>query len=219
MYHPKGNIVTWLESCRKESVTHSLLRETITQYINLINHLTGKSMSQVTNKEIAEFLIRDNEHLKSAYIIKGLIRYTEEIIISDFFSGLQISDPNWQVEISEKISKKYSGFCFRKNEWQHCRIRYEFQRANTEELYYGVNLIGQGKETPVELKQALEKEFAPAKVNQAGWCDVKAFEYRDWNNSDTMMALKHGEVLNLIKSQLSEISDRLEQIENSGLQL
>jgi hypothetical protein len=39
----KDDIVKWLESCRRHAVNHSLLRETISQYLDLIKQLTHQS--------------------------------------------------------------------------------------------------------------------------------------------------------------------------------
>lgn len=55
----KDDILYWLEQCRKEAVTHSILRETISQYIYLIKYLTGQTMNENMKNEI-ETLITDN---------------------------------------------------------------------------------------------------------------------------------------------------------------
>jgi hypothetical protein len=46
------DILNWLEQCLKEAVKHSMLRETIAQYINLIKFLTNQSTNQIMEQEI-----------------------------------------------------------------------------------------------------------------------------------------------------------------------
>ncbi|HOG36554.1 MAG TPA: PD-(D/E)XK nuclease family protein [Paludibacteraceae bacterium] len=52
----KDDILTWLENCKKESVSLPLLREGITHYMNLIKHLTGQSNNTTMDKEIIDLL-------------------------------------------------------------------------------------------------------------------------------------------------------------------
>ena len=55
----KEDILEWLGLCKKEAVNHPILRETISQYINLINHLTGQTTNNYMGTEIIK-LIKEN---------------------------------------------------------------------------------------------------------------------------------------------------------------
>lgn len=61
----KTDILIWLEKCRKEAVSHSLIRETLTQYINLIKSLTGQTMNVNEKKEIVGQITSNNNYLES----------------------------------------------------------------------------------------------------------------------------------------------------------
>lgn len=67
----KDHIIKWLEECRKEAAIHPMLRETISQYINLIKHLTGQSISYYMENEIVDLIRSDNEYIKAAYLLKN----------------------------------------------------------------------------------------------------------------------------------------------------
>ena len=54
------NIIQWLEACRKEAATAHGVREVITQYINLVKHLTHQSTSTRMNQEIIKFITKDD---------------------------------------------------------------------------------------------------------------------------------------------------------------
>lgn len=59
------DIINWLEDCRKEAVNIPILRETITQYVNLLKKLTGQNLNQQMNKEITSRILRDRESMEA----------------------------------------------------------------------------------------------------------------------------------------------------------
>jgi PD-(D/E)XK nuclease superfamily len=61
------HILNWLEKCREKAVNHSLLRESLTQYINLIKLLTGQTLNKKMEKEIFD-ICHDNPRLIEAYL-------------------------------------------------------------------------------------------------------------------------------------------------------
>ncbi|MCF6365060.1 MAG: PD-(D/E)XK nuclease family protein [Bacteroidales bacterium] len=67
------DIKKWLEKCKKEAVNFPGLRETITQYINIIKYLTGQTMNKTMNKEMVELILKDADNLKSAVKINQVI--------------------------------------------------------------------------------------------------------------------------------------------------
>lgn len=62
----KDDILTWLENCKKESVSLPLLREGITHYMNLIKHLTGQSTNTTMGKEIRNLLALTPQNIEMA---------------------------------------------------------------------------------------------------------------------------------------------------------
>ncbi len=62
----KEHIITWLEDCMKESVKHATLRETISQYINLIKHLTNQTTNHIMEKEIMDLILKGEENINMA---------------------------------------------------------------------------------------------------------------------------------------------------------
>ena len=63
------DILEWLTSCRKEAVENPILREGITQYINLIKHLTGQKMNDNMKKEIVKTILDGDGNLELAFDI------------------------------------------------------------------------------------------------------------------------------------------------------
>jgi hypothetical protein len=97
----KHDIVTWLEACLKESVKLPILRETITQYINLIKHLTNQNTNHLMEKEIMDIILRDKENLNMAREIacmgddaikrEILIRFVDSLVDIKQETGFSLS--------------------------------------------------------------------------------------------------------------------------------
>jgi hypothetical protein len=65
----KSDILNWLEECRKESVSSPMLRETITQYINLIKTLTGQNINTKMSEIIAEKITTNKEKFETFIVL------------------------------------------------------------------------------------------------------------------------------------------------------
>ena len=59
------DIINWLEECRKESANIPILRESISQYINLIKKLTNQSLNTKMSQEIINRVLRDEDSVQS----------------------------------------------------------------------------------------------------------------------------------------------------------
>ena len=57
----KTNIVSWLKSCRKEAAAEPVVRETITQYIYLIQRLTHQNTNARMNNELTQAVLANKE--------------------------------------------------------------------------------------------------------------------------------------------------------------
>ncbi len=65
----KEDIVRWLEKCKEKAVNQPILRETLTQYINLIKFLTGQTMNEKMENEIVKLLLNNNSNFNNAMTI------------------------------------------------------------------------------------------------------------------------------------------------------
>ncbi|MEI7594595.1 MAG: PD-(D/E)XK nuclease family protein [Bacteroidota bacterium] len=95
----KTDIIEWLELCRKEAAMHPILRESITQYINLIKYLTGQTMSEELKNEIAENIVNSEINFKSAELISNNIYAAKLLLISNFKNQLQIQASNQSIDL------------------------------------------------------------------------------------------------------------------------
>ena len=112
----KETIVTWLDECKKEATNHPLLRETISQYINLIKKLTGQTINQKMKEEIVEIIVSNGNNVVSAFGVYNSIVMIKQKLLSKFAEKLMIRvleiNPEVDVEISDKFGNKYNGIYF-----------------------------------------------------------------------------------------------------------
>ena len=84
----KEDVKNWLEQCLKETINKPLLRETITQYINLIKHLTNQTMNDIMKNEMIKEIIKSSENILAAIEIANNIDNIKNVIFSNFFKSL-----------------------------------------------------------------------------------------------------------------------------------
>jgi hypothetical protein len=77
-------ILMWLEKCQKEAVSLPIIRETITQYINLIKYLTGQSMIKIMENDLVNKISQNSEFISSAFTIAKSIEALKRNLITIF---------------------------------------------------------------------------------------------------------------------------------------
>lgn len=82
------DIIEWLKSCKEKAVNHPILRETMTQYINLIKQLTGQTMNDDMKNEIVDEVIKDNDSLNAFFEIKNNINEVKYAIFKNIILGV-----------------------------------------------------------------------------------------------------------------------------------
>lgn len=142
----KDDILTWLENCKKESVSLPLLREGITHYMNLIKHLTGQSNNTTMDKEIID-LLATPQNIKTAIKIENSIKGAKRKIQWDFWKQLRkefelqgislLEDTESKSVVSEnKVKDYYSNKRNKKNYGLWTQIL----KIDDTIIYYGIEL-------------------------------------------------------------------------------
>lgn len=114
----KNDILEWLHRCRKESVNIPIIRETITQYISLINILTNQSKNNSMNKEIRQFVIKNPELIDDIELCHAEIESIRNETKKIFFDKLNKALPKKEVislcgyTITLKLSEDSGGVYF-----------------------------------------------------------------------------------------------------------
>jgi len=115
------DILAWLMDCRKQAVMHSILRESITQYINLIKYLTGQTINDKMEKEIKNTILKGIENFKGAEQIAIAYPDIKKEIHEKFLS-----------ELTKVSNEKFSSF---KVEFEEYNISFEIAEENDEVFF------------------------------------------------------------------------------------
>ena len=137
------DIITWQEECRGQAASAPLVRETITQYINLLKRLTNQSTNTRMSEQIVQSLLSSEQNL-AAY--NELVR-TQNAVRTAIIAKLRdqceaIAKPlNLKVEFSSKcLDAKEDAIEFFDDGMleQGILISFQFERSNYGGLSFGI---------------------------------------------------------------------------------
>jgi len=139
------DIIEWLEQCKREAVKFPFLRETISQYIFLLKHLTNQSTNHKMSKEIVNQIIRNEDTLKAYFEAWHVIdnvktetipRLEKDLEIMARKSNINLELYEFYIDRSKSVS---TGFSFKSEELQkmNIKIRFEFDENETNVFCFG----------------------------------------------------------------------------------
>ncbi|RYE14736.1 MAG: hypothetical protein EOP45_19240 [Sphingobacteriaceae bacterium] len=77
----KADILNWLEACRKEVAVYPIVRESLTQYINLIKYLTNQTINQMMEIELSSLM---KSNLAASFAVAGNIDQVTNELLAEF---------------------------------------------------------------------------------------------------------------------------------------
>ena len=81
-------ILNWLKECAKESYDKPILRESINQYIKLVQEMTNNDMQIEERKTLTELIGKNEDNLKSAKYLIDNFKHVQWHTIYDFWKEL-----------------------------------------------------------------------------------------------------------------------------------
>lgn len=210
------DILTWLETCKKEAVDNPSLRESISQYIHLIKKLTGQNTYHKMNQELAQRIIKNKESFSAFESLQNLeYGIFKEIMNSNIFPLLkEIEESNsLTLQLNEvdflNETKEYQGFFFSHPtlDAYGFKIAFEFQTKSYRNMIFGLyktnpqtNLSNENKKKILFL---FNQMFDKCKPETPNWLIHRPmFNHQNWLELSTLKSLQFG----------SEFQDKLEQI-------
>lgn len=195
----KNHIIDWLEDCRKEMAILPIIRESITQYINLIKYLTNQTQNYFMQEELSE-IIKNN--LEASLSIAGNIDKTLDKISLEFGEKLERKFHNLELECHYDIDfkKRFNGIWITKPEWKYVSIGFQFQ-AYDKDMIYGLC----SKKHPnylisSELRAKLKALPYNTKKNNDWWPWFNGVDepYKNWHNYNTWKTIIDGRMEQMI---------------------
>jgi len=84
-----NDILNWLKLCRKEASTTPLVRENLTQYIHLIQHLTHQNTSNRMNEDITKSVLSSEDNLRAFFALRNAEQAIKGAIVTKLFDRLK----------------------------------------------------------------------------------------------------------------------------------
>lgn len=206
----------WLISCKEKAVSHPVVRETITQYYNLITRLTNQDMESSTNEELVN-LLADKDNISAMFnimkvrndVLNKVCNTTLKKQVQDIANELGMhctcSTNNW--------CERWSGqFFFSKPEWKHFCIGFEFMGKNLTDFNYGVRYAGESEKGKyLDIREEIADRLKGS--SNSWWVYYKPFMCRNWDNDAAFERLFDGSIKDEIKRNVENLCDSLDGIE------
>lgn len=129
------HILQWLESCTQLAADHPTLRETIVQYIQLIQKLTNQHSNQLMENDLQRIILEDTSKLKAFFDLQRMESSIKHSLIKKY--GEEVKDfckssDKFELSKLELSYNRYAGFNIH-NEFlrsKNLTIRFEFELSN-----------------------------------------------------------------------------------------
>ena len=96
----REDITRWLDRCHQAAAAHPIVRETILQYIHLVNDLTGKNTSNFMKEETKQLLLGDFASFESAWYCKQMVEELAQEVPKLFWAQFENA---WAEKLDETV--------------------------------------------------------------------------------------------------------------------
>ena len=211
LYYPisfKKDIKEWIEKCLEKTVSLPIIRETLLQYLNLINKITNQSTNNKMSKEIVESM---KTNIISSFEISRNIEALKSELYYEFIENLKVYATKNEMTCNEDSKNKSSkfGIYFKPKSWEdnHLQICVIFDSKNYMGLYVGISYLP-ALNTADNIK--VRTKFKENGFKENDWWIWKYTENKDWaDNAETWKSVATGqeskeylEVINIINEIL-----------------
>lgn len=207
------DVLAWLKECRKEATCVPTVRETLSQYIHLVQDLTHQNTDARMDNEITRAVLQ-NGSTYDAYLAlcnaKGAI---DESILSKLKGELEHFSASCGLKLafsSPSLSTKYAKLLFTSIEMdkQSIRIEFAFNYSGRRGCVFGFCRAAEGCACPVErqLFDAFKNRFPEARQSPAWWVALSDWKaYSNWDErvmAEIQFGSFHVEIEKIVGSML-----------------
>ncbi len=213
------DIRDWLIACRKEATCLPRVRETLTQYIDLIEELTHQSTTNEMNQDLIEEIIKTPENLKAFHAMREAESAVQTQLIFRLDADLKVYAESIGLEGSSSINELHlrdRGFSFVNEALRanNLRIGFEFEKSGYGNFAYGFAKITHTLPCPLEerLQIAFWEVFPKESANES-WPAWSYFEepYRYWG-AQAFEHILSGDLAKNICSKIVKLSEIANQV-------
>ena len=216
------HIINWLEECRKIAVSNPTLRETLTQYINLIKKLTNQNINTKMNKELAKLFIENKENFDSLAQIQNF-NIKKYIIEKSVQPLIQEIGKTHNLEVKGNLFGSWPNFSFENEEMAKKGVKCIcFSSSNSRginDMVYGF-LPKDEKNRIIEAEKIIHEKFSEffKAYNGNGhknWVTLGYFDpYRNWEDFNTLKKLhfERDEFKNFMEEKVTKMIEIVDDI-------
>lgn len=214
-YSYKSDILHWLEECRKEVAVYPIVRESITQYINLIKHLTNQTLNHNMQQELSQLL---KANLEASFMIADNLDNALADALKDFIPELTSMCNGLDLTCKSSIdfNKNYTGIWIGKNEWQYVNIGFQFQSYD-KDLIYGFSTKQNPDKLPIPATLRKQLNTMPNNTHKINgwWPWFRKLEepYNNWSKYKAWKAITDGTMTDLIKEKVEYLYNAVQGIQ------
>lgn len=205
------DIVTWLEDCKKEAVSIPILRETISQYINLIKKLTNQNLNKKMSQDIINRVLVDKNSFDSFEILVNSKSELQKFIIENdlirILENLRIADLEIEFNKEAFLVARWKGFSFTNEKLRSLNVKISFLFNSSK---YSAFIFGFYKENTTDLsfnydkiKNNFDVVFDGRLQNSKDWPCYKDYSnYSDWEMLSTLKKVHFGDFETDLKEKI-----------------
>lgn len=181
------HIIPWLEECRRHVSTIPGVRESLSQYIHLIQGLTNMNPSEQLNEHLSTAVLEGAETYRAydallraqAKINADIIKRLQEDIlpaIKEPFSPLEGGNALFHIT-TPKLKEKNLSFAV------------EFERDGFQWLFYGIKVLDVKLATSVSYREPFQEIFGKCDGSTPHWPAWAWFNPKNWGSDEIASAL------------------------------
>tara|TARA_B110001469_G_scaffold125200_1_gene140191 strand:+ start:112 stop:1173 length:1062 start_codon:yes stop_codon:yes gene_type:complete len=205
-----SHIITWLEACRKEAATVPIVRESITQYINLIKDLTHQNTNSRMSHKITDAALKDTDSLQAFFALRNAESDLKQCILETLYDRLDKLAKDADLIFNKPdpdFGNKETGFYFTSESWpKSLSIYFDFENHNFRDLTFGLCDEGKDKDTRKRLREGFNEAYGSSHDSETWAAWIYWEKYRKWND-DTFEAIQFGSFVDDLKCKVVKMAD------------
>ena len=201
----KTDITNWLQKCRKEAAVLPILRESITQYLNLVKYLTNQTTNDTMNDELSNLI---TSNLEASFLIADNLNNSLKNLLNKIDVEFEkiASDHNLEYVNGVNLEKNYTGFWFYKPAWKYANIGFQFQSYN-KKLIYGICAKKNPDSFPTDLRSSIITASSFSGRPNGWWPTYQSMEdpFDNWGKYEAWKALEDGRMVELFREKIEAL--------------
>lgn len=211
----QSDIKQWLEQCRKEAATSPIVRESISQYINLIKYLTNQTLNNIMSKDLDELLLNN---LEASFLVADGLDHALKSLIGQLVDSLTAVYSIRGLVCSSNINldKNYTGIFFTNRDWKYVSLAFQFQNYD-KILNYGFVCKKDPAKflIPDDVRVSLGNIPSNEEETNKWWPWYNKVEepFDDWSKYKAYESIKNGSMLKTISEKVEFLLDKSSLLE------